>query len=95
MLKLTATLLVVLAVQLLGGMALAPVCSDPCPDDAAGKGCPPVCALCTGCTHAQPAIVQRSAASEPLIALQQFVSQQRVSVSSQLEDDIFHVPLHG
>jgi len=92
---LCATLLVIMAVQLLGGLALASVCSEPCPDDGPGTSCPPICTLCTSCTHAQTAIVQRAVASEPLTVVQDFVSQQRICVSSQLTDDIFHVPLPG
>jgi hypothetical protein len=92
---LSATLLVILAVQLFGVLAFASVCPEPCPDDAQGTRCPPICALCTTCTHAQPALVQRSAAGAPLISTRHFVPQQRLSISSQLADDIFHVPLLG
>jgi hypothetical protein len=92
---LSATLLVVLAVQLLGVPAFAPVCPEPCADDAPGTGCPPICALCTSCTHTQPAIVQRPAAGAPLTSTRRFVTQQRPAISSQLTNDIFHVPLLG
>jgi hypothetical protein len=92
---LSATLLVILAVQLLGVLAFASVCPEPCPDDARGAGCPPICALCARCTHTQPAIVQRPAAGVPLMSTRHFVPQQHRSISSQLADDIFHVPLLG
>lgn len=88
-------LLVLVVVQLLGGMAFASVCSEPCPDDAQGTGCPPICALCTNCTHAQTAIVQHSATGVPLTAPQQFAPQQLPAVPSRLARDIFHVPLLG
>jgi hypothetical protein len=92
---LSLTLLVIFAVQLLGGMALASGCPDPCPDDAEGTGCPPICALCTSCTHAQTGIVQHSASAMPRMSTHRFVPQQSVSASSQPADDIFHVPLLG
>jgi hypothetical protein len=92
---LSATLLVILAVQLLGVLAFASVCPEPCPDDARGTGCPPICALCTRCTHTQPAIVQRPAASAPLTSTRHFVPRQRLAISSQLTNDILHVPLPG
>ena len=92
---LTAILLVVLAVQLLGTMAFASICPDPCPDDAEDTSCPPVCTLCTGCTHAQTAIVQHAASGVPLMSPQAFVAQQAASTSSKLAADIFHVPLAG
>jgi hypothetical protein len=87
--------LVIVAVQLLGGMALASACSEPCADDPPGGGCPPICATCTNCTHAQTAIVQRALAAEPLVVSHETVQQQRRFVSSQHSDDIFHVPLFG
>jgi len=92
---LSATLLVILAMHLLGGLAFTSVCPAPCPDDARGTGCPPICALCTTCTHTHPAIVQRPVAGAPLISTRHFLPQQRLSISSQLADDIFHVPLLG
>jgi hypothetical protein len=88
-------LLVVVAVQLLGAMAFASVCSEPCPDDTEDTSCPPVCALCTSCTHAQTAIVQHSANGVPLMAAHRFVAQHPALPSSPLADDIFHVPLFG
>jgi len=89
------TLLVIFAVQLLGGMALASACPEPCFDDADGTGCPPICALCTSCTHAQTGIVQHSASGMPVMSMHRFVAQQSASPSSQLADDILHVPLLG
>jgi hypothetical protein len=52
-----ATLLVIIAAQLVGGILFATVCLEPCADDGSGKTCPPMCALCTSCTHALQAIV--------------------------------------
>ena len=92
---LSATLLVILAMHLLGVLTFASVCPQPCPDDVRGTGCPPICALCTTCTHPQPAIVQRPVASGPLMSTRHFLPQQRPSISSQLAADIFHVPLLG
>ena len=83
------------AVQLLGGMAVAAVCPDPCPDDAAGTRCPPICALCTSCTHALTAIAQHSVIGMPLTAAHGFVPQASSAPTSQLAADIFHVPLLG
>jgi hypothetical protein len=88
-------LLGVIALQLLSGVAFASVCLEPCPDDTEETSCPPVCALCTSCTHGQTAIVQHSSDSTPLMAMLPFVSQQPLSAFSALADDIFHVPLLG
>lgn len=89
------TLLVLIAVQLLGAMAFASVCVEPCPDDTEDSSCPPVCALCTSCTHAQTAIVQHAASGLPLVAAHRFVPQPAAAASSRLAADIFHVPLPG
>lgn len=88
-------LLAMFALQLLGGMAFASVCVEPCPDDTDDTSCPPVCSLCTSCTHAQTAIVQHSANETPFLAAHRFVPQPPASLSSQLAADIFHVPLPG
>jgi len=92
---LSVMLLIILAAPLLGSMAFATVCLEPCPDDTEGTSCPPVCALCTSCTHSQQAIVQHSASAAPLTMAQQLVPQPPLSTSSQLTADIFHVPLFG
>jgi hypothetical protein len=92
---LSVTLLVLIAVQLLGSMAFASVCLEPCPDDTQGTSCPPVCALCTSCTHAQTAIVQHTASGLPLMSTHRFVPQTPTSPCSQVATDIFHVPLLG
>lgn len=89
------TLLALIALQLLGGVALASVCVEPCPDDTDETSCPPVCALCTGCTHAQTAIVQHAATWTLFTATHRFVAQPPAPLSSQLAADIFHVPLLG
>ena len=92
---LTLTLLALIAVQLLGSMAFASVCLEPCPDDGPGTSCPPVCALCTSCTHAQQAIVQMTVASAPHQIAHHAFHVQRLGKPSPLADDIFHVPLAG
>ena len=94
--SLTVTILALLAVQLIGGLAFASVCPESCSDDAPGATCPPVCALCTSCTHAQQAIVQQaaSAAGAPVTAPLEFLSQD-LAVAAQHAADIFHVPLPG
>ena len=92
---LTVTLLVLIAVQLLGSMAFASVCLEPCPDDTEETSCPPVCALCTSCTHAQTAIVQHAGSGLPLVSTHRFVPQPPTSPASHLAADIFHVPLLG
>ena len=93
--RLCVALLAILAVQMIGGMAPAPVCPDPCPDDDDGAGCPPVCALCTSCTHALTGIVQDSASGLPSMSTQRFVPRQPAAASSQPAGEIFHVPLGG
>ena len=92
---LSVTLLFLIAVQLLGSMAFASVCPEPCPDDTEETSCPPVCALCTSCTHAQTAIVQHGAIETPLTSTHRFGAQPPASPASQLAADIFHVPLFG
>ena len=92
---LLVTLLVIIAVQLLGSMTFASVCPEPCPDDTDGASCPPVCAVCTSCTHAQTAIVQHAVSGTLLTSTHQFLPQEPASTSSQRADDIFHVPLPG
>lgn len=91
----SVALLAMIAVQLLAGVAFASVCVEPCPDDTDETSCPPVCALCTSCTHAQTWIVQHAASETPLTTTHRFVAQPPTSPSSQLAADIFHVPLLG
>lgn len=91
----SVALLAIVALQLLGGAAFASVCPEPCPDDAEGTGCPPLCALCTSCTHAQTAIVQDWTNGLPFLSAARFLPPQPGSTSQQLADDIFHVPLPG
>jgi len=91
--SLSFTLLVLIAVQLLGGMVFASACPEPCPDDTEETSCPPVCTVCTSCTHAQTAIVQHASAGMPLIGTRPFVAQEPASTSFPFADDIFHVPL--
>lgn len=92
---LALTLLALLAVQLLGGMVFAAECPEPCPDDTETTSCPPVCTICTSCTHAQTAIVQDASDGTLLMAARPFGPQEAASVSSPVADDIFHVPLLG
>ena len=88
-------LLAILALQLVGGIALATVCLDPCPDDDAGRSCPPTCALCTTCTHAQPALLHDVSASVPSLPAARVVATERWAETSEHSSDIFHVPLAG
>ena len=88
-------LLILVAVQLLGAMAFASECLEPCPDDTESSSCPPVCALCTSCTHAQTGIVQHAAEAAPGMNEQHLPSQQHSSLHSKFAADIFHVPLPG
>ena len=88
-------LLTIFAAQLLGGMVFASVCLEPCPDDVEGTNCPPVCAMCTGCTHAQSAIVKHAISAAPMHTAQRVVPGASFAVTSFLGDDIFHVPLFG
>lgn len=90
---LTLTLLVFIALQLLGAMAFASVCADACPDEEQETSCPPVCALCTSCTHAQQAIVQSTAPAVPHDVAMQSLHAPPCGAASHLADDIFHVPL--
>lgn len=92
---LAVTFLAIIAVQLLGPMAFASVCLEPCPDDTDQTSCPPVCSFCTSCTHAQQAIVQHAQSSAPITTVHRVTSQQRTGASSPLPADIFHVPLLG
>lgn len=89
------TLLMLVALQLLGAIALSAVCLEPCDDDEGSGSCPPVCTLCARCAHAQQAIVQREDGGALVTAAQRDDAQQRWGRSSQLAADIFHVPLAG
>ncbi|HVR40080.1 MAG TPA: hypothetical protein VMU84_13365 [Thermoanaerobaculia bacterium] len=92
----SATLLVILAVHLLGAMAFAAACPESCPDDATGTSCPPICALCTSCTHAMQAIVQANAGDAiSIVTAPHLDPSQSAATPSQLAADIFHVPLLG
>jgi hypothetical protein len=82
-------------VQLVGGFAIAAGCPDPCPDDADGAGCAPICALCPACTHAQSGIVERPVSAAPMASMYAFVSVAVAWPSSRIAADIFHVPLPG
>jgi len=93
--RLTLLILALLAVQLLGGMAMEAPCSEPCPDEAEDSSCPPVCVLCTICRHAQAAIVKDNQSGELLVMAQHFLSEPAMAAPSRLESDIFHVPLRG
>jgi hypothetical protein len=93
--RITLTLLLVLVIQMIGAVAFASVCVEPCPDDTEETSCPPVCSLCTDCTHAQTAVVRHTADAAPLMTASPVLPQHSSSSSSQLADDIFHVPLHG
>lgn len=88
-------LLVVLAAQMAGTMAFASVCLEPCPDDVEGANCPPVCSLCTSCTHAQIAVVGVAVASILFRPTLHFLPQERAFATSHLAADIFHIPLLG
>jgi hypothetical protein len=93
--KVSMTLLALIALQLLGGVAFASVCLEPCPDDTEETSCPPVCVVCTSCTHSQTAIVQHASTGSPFTTAHRFVPQLSTSPSSRLAADIFHVPLPG
>lgn len=88
-------LLILVAVQLLGTMAFASECQEPCPDDTETSSCPPVCALCTSCTHAQTGIVQQAVASVPGLNNHRLLAWDHSPVPSHRAADIFHVPLLG
>lgn len=92
---LTLTFFAVLVLQLAGGMALASACFEPCPEDSEQSSCPPTCAVCTTCTHAQPAIVQQTGVAETLGRACEPMLHARSAVPTQFADDIFHVPLRG
>lgn len=90
-----ATLLVIIAAQLMGGILFATVCIEPCPDDGPGTTCPPICALCTSCMHAQQAIVQTAMTDVALAVTPHVFAASHASAPPQRAADIFHVPLPG
>jgi hypothetical protein len=93
--RVVVTLLVLIAVQLAGGM-LASVCDEPCPDDAGRQSCPPLCTVCSTCAHAQQAAVQSSGIAAAGLAMTGYdVPPQQVFAPSRRAADIFHVPLPG
>lgn len=92
--KLSLTLLAIIAVQLLGLVAFASVCFEPCPDDSDDSSCPPVCATCTSCTHSRQAIV-RAADGFPIVSAAHAFHSRVAAPPSLIAADIFHVPLPG
>ena len=88
-------MLLLVAVQLLGTMAFASECQEPCPDDTETSSCPPVCALCTSCTHAQTGLVQPTVAVVPGLTAQHLSAHDHSFIPSHGTADIFHVPLIG
>jgi hypothetical protein len=93
--NLAVALLLIVAVQFLGSMAFAATCLEPCPDDTDGASCPPVCTLCTTCTHAQQATMSDSASAGPIEIAQRLVHRALPSIASPVANDIFHIPLPG
>jgi hypothetical protein len=89
------TLLLIIAVQLIGGILFATVSVEPCPDDGPGRACPPMCALCTSCTHAPQAIVRATPTAVALAVTPRLFTVSPVPAPSQSAADIFHVPLRG
>lgn len=92
---LTFALLAVFAVQLFGAVVFASVCFEPCPDDSESSSCPPVCALCTSCTHAQQGIVQTHGGAGALVETSRLFEAPHSALPSQPAAEIFHVPLFG
>ncbi|MCA1734291.1 MAG: hypothetical protein LC732_11900 [Acidobacteria bacterium] len=92
---LPVTLLLLVAVVLGGATALAPVCLAPCADDGGDENCPPACARCTSCAHAQTVIVQGETHGIFLRSAPRFEPRQPASACSRPAGDIFHVPLLG
>jgi len=92
---LSLTLLAIIAVQLLGSMAFAAVCFEPCPDDSDESSCPPICATCTTCTHSRQAIVRVEGDGMVFVQSPHAFLPQVFAASSPLVSDIFHVPLLG
>lgn len=91
-----AVLLVVVIAQIAAGMLFATVCYEPCPDDDGQRSCPPVCSVCTMCTHAQQAIVQTPApGAATLLVITNVAVPHRLRATSPRADEIFHVPLLG
>jgi len=92
---LSLTLLALLAVQLLGAVAFASVCLEPCPDETNSSSCPPICAACTTCTHSRPAIVQSQSDGAAFTTTPHLFPQEVAAATSAAAADIFHVPLHS
>jgi hypothetical protein len=88
-------LLLICVAQLTATVAFSSVCFEPCPDDTEGSSCPPVCSLCTSCTHAQQAIVEGAVVTAPALRTLQTYAAQALVAPSHLADDVFHVPLLG
>jgi hypothetical protein len=90
-----ATLLLIIAAQMVSGTLFATVCLEPCPDDGRGSGCPPVCSLCTSCNHAQRAIVRSPTIAIALGVTRYVFDVRPLAAPSEPAADIFHVPLVG
>lgn len=92
---LALTLLAIVALPLLGTLAFAAVCFEPCPDDADGSTCAPLCATCATCTHSRQAILQIGVDDVASVPATHTFPPQVFPSSSMLASDIFHVPLRG
>jgi hypothetical protein len=92
-----AMFLLFVVAQIAAGALFATVCTEPCPDDVGRSTCPPICSVCTVCTHAQQAIVQTPGAGAvmPLPVIASVFTPHRSGTTPQRADDIFHVPLPG
>lgn len=89
--SLALAILALVVLPLTGGIAFAPVCFDPCPEETGETSCPPVC---LACTHAA-AVMQHAPAGLPLFARTALAAELTVSPSLLFPDDILHVPLFG
>lgn len=92
--RLVVLLLMTVVVQLLGMVTVAATeCVEPCPDDTETSSCPPVCALCTSCTHAQTGMVENAVSEEPGLPAHQLLQHELSSAHAHFSAEIFHVPL--
>ena len=89
------TLLVLVAVQLLGAVAVPSGCLEPCPEDSGESDCPPICATCATCAHSRQALLQTRAEGDPASNVLHAVATPGLAPDSLFAADIFHVPLAG
>lgn len=90
---LSLVLLLILLAPIAGAVSVAFECDEPCADDSGDGECPPVCTVCTACTHGQKAVVGNSAAKAPPSSFHLVAPSSAHVEGSPFIADVFHIPI--